>query len=648
MAIVYKDITEELPYTLSNPTATLTYSPNAEAFDVAIGGLPFMMLTSDATPYQRQTAQYRKNQVDQSAEPGEQSITGWWVRSQSSFHHGMGIVYYDPSAGEIVAHRFTDSKGVDIWTKGKVTLLNDVLQKTATTGDIASNGRPQQTMRSITYSGNNAILFRDNNILDKIATDGTVTHFKASTDGTIFAVVDDGATAYWVVNQASHISMIKKPLTGSTASTADETVMFSGGTGPLVTNCAMEWVKERIIACINNSIYEIAGSASALPTAVYTHPNTSYVYTSVTASGPAVYVAGYNGIQSTIQKFTLNTSGALPTLTSAITAAEMPPGEIIHKIYYYLGHLFIGTSKGVRAALVNDQDGSLQYGPLIVETSQPVYDFAARDHYIWATTGAGTDAGLIRFDIGGIIETLRFAYNNDIFASGVTGKKTTSVAFFGNTSQLAFATNAGFTYVENTASKVATGYITTGRIRYSTLENKVFKTIRPLMDDTYGGVTIESIDFSDARFTIANYDAGATLGDAGVTYPVGPAGFLSFKFTISRYPSDVTKGPVFSGYQLKALPAIKRQRLIQYPLSLLDEETDRYGVSVGYEGWAYDRQVNLEALEDLGDTIKVEDYRTGESYLGTIEEIRLTNNTPTDKTTSGYGGVLLVTMRKIS
>jgi carbon starvation protein CstA len=49
----------------------------------------------------------------------------------------------------------------------------------------------------------------------------------------------------------------------------------------------------------------------------------------------------------------------MPTLTSAITAAEMPVGEIIHKIYYYLGYMMIGTSKGIRAATVSDQDGSI-------------------------------------------------------------------------------------------------------------------------------------------------------------------------------------------------------------------------------------------------------------------------------------------------
>jgi carbon starvation protein CstA len=161
----------------------------------------------------------------------------------------------------------------------------------------------------------------------------------------------------------------------------------------------MEYVKERIVMCVNNAIYEFAGTATTLPTAVYSHGDTDHVFTSITASGPAIYVAGYGGIQSNIYKFTLNTSGAMPTISQAITAAEMPTGEIIHKIYYYLGYMLIGTSKGIRVALVNDQDGSIQYGPLVVETSQPCYDFAARDHFVWCATSVDGEPGIIRIDL---------------------------------------------------------------------------------------------------------------------------------------------------------------------------------------------------------------------------------------------------------
>jgi hypothetical protein len=55
----------------------------------------------------------------------------------------------------------------------------------------------------------------------------------------------------------------------------------------------------------------------------------------------------------------------------------------------------------------------------------------------------------------------------------------------------------------------------------------------------------------------------------------------------------------------------------------------------------------LESIENVGDTIRVEDFRTGESYIGLIEELDFRNATPSDKRFSGYGGTLLVTIRTV-
>jgi hypothetical protein len=74
---------------------------------------------------------------------------------------------------------------------------------------------------------------------------------------------------------------------------------------------------------------------------------------------------------------------------------------------------------------------------------------------------------------------------------------------------------------------------------------------------------------------------------------------------------------------------------------------DKFNNPAGYEGSAYARMSALEQIENLGDSIKIQDFRTGESYLGLIEEMSFTNKTPTDKRYSGYGGVLLVTIRSI-
>ena len=415
------------------------------AYDTAIGGMPFIYAISDSRPYIRQTAPFRKDQFDNQTEPGEQSLTGWWIRSQSSFHYGDGITFYDPTSsnsGSPEHYRYAESKGLNVWDIGQVTLLNDVDAEHITTGAIESNGRANQQLRSIKWNNTSGVLLKDEYDVDKIASDGTLTNFidyNAGTDAKVYAICDDGVNAFWITNTSTKKTVYKKPLTGTSASTADVTTMFDEI--GLVTNATMEYVKDRIVMCANNKVYEFSSSAVAMPSPVYTHPSTAHVYTSVAASGTSIYVSGYNGIQSTILRFTLSSAGVMPTLTSAIIAAELPVGEIVHKIHYYLGYMMIGTNLGVRVAQVSD-DGSINYGPLIVQTTQPCYDFASRDHYVWCATSVDGEPGVIRIDLSAEIETLRFAWANDLYYTGVTGHVTTACAFANSTDQLWFATSA--------------------------------------------------------------------------------------------------------------------------------------------------------------------------------------------------------------
>jgi hypothetical protein len=637
-------------------SSTALWQNTEIAYDVAVGGLPFIYAINDNRPYIRQTAQFRKDQFDNGAEPGEQSLTGWWIRSQMSFHSGSGINFYDPATTDENGHyRFHESKGVNVWTKGQVTLLNNCTSTHLTTGAIASNGVAQQHVRSIKWGSTSGVLLHDEYDVDKIAVDGTVTHFQdynSGADYPVYAICDDGTYAYFVTNRPgtpARMYMYKKALTASSADT--ETTMFFD-VGTLLTNATMEYVKERIVLCANNKIYELSPAATSLPSPVYTHPSSSYVYTSITASGPAIYVAGYNGIQSTIQKFTLSTAGVMPTLTSAITAAELPVGEIVHKIYYYLGYMMIGTSKGVRVANVSDQDGSLSYGPLIVETSQPCYDFAARDHYVWCATGVNGEAGVIRIDLSNEIESLRFAWANDLYMDGVTGHVTTACAFANGTDRLVFTTayassaNGGI-YIEDDTTLRTSGYLTTGNIRYGTLEPKNFKRLLGRGDFSYGSMTLETVDKNGIEYDHVSYDAVVSPVEVTTSYPATAQEYVAYKFILYRDGTDTTKGPTFKGYQAKATIATPRQRVMQFPVYCFDTETDRYNTVIGYEGRAFERIKLLEAIEETGDVITWQDLSTGESRQAIIEQVTFTRMTPPDRRFDGFGGVLEIKIRTV-
>jgi hypothetical protein len=91
---------------------------------VAINGRPYLVDIRD-NQFTRQFDARVRDSVDQSTEPGEGALNpqGLWRRSQSSWHYGAGQQYSDTADAE--AYRFYTSKGVDVWTKGRLSLLPD-------------------------------------------------------------------------------------------------------------------------------------------------------------------------------------------------------------------------------------------------------------------------------------------------------------------------------------------------------------------------------------------------------------------------------------------------------------------------------------------------------------------------------------------
>lgn len=722
---------------------TNTWQNTGDSYDCAIAGIPFLTAISDERPYQRATSPFRKQQFDSQRDPGEQSLSTWWLRSQSSFHAGEGILFYDPLANPYSttiasnSYRIKESYGVDIWTQGQATLLHDTTQGHITTQEINTNGRVGQHLRSIKYNGTDGVLLHDGYDIDRISVSGAVEHWVDNTAGQdkVYSLCDDGKFAYWITNDASTAKLeINKKLLTAATTTAPTPIATASAIA--VTNAVIDYVKQRLVFAVNNFVYEMPSSATAFNQAVlvYTHPSTSFVFSSITESGTAIYIAGYEGIKSSIFRFSLDsTTGSMPILTSAITAAEMPVGEVINKIYEYLGYMMIGTNKGIRVAEIKS-DGSLTYGPLIVELEHGCYDFAARDRFVWCATGVSTvEPGLIRIDLSNEIETLRFAYANDLFYDTLKHNITTAVAFFGETPQLAFCTaaeisggtvvnkalsggtvslttasahnlsigdtiwvegvdaaiNSGNTsgyvistvpsttsmtfttastatvtsqavtsstalvkrtgnmYSEHATRMRSDGYIETGLIRYNTLEPKNFKRVVGQGLFTYGSMSIQTVDTRGNIYDNVSYDVSIGNPEVVITQPAGAQDAMGLRFRLYRDATDNTKSPTFKGYQLKAVPATPRTRIISIPLFNYDTETDKYNSTLGYEGRAIERLAALENAESGGDVVTFQDFRTGEIRQCLIEEVKFSDTTPPDKRFTGYGGIINLTIRTV-
>ena len=626
-------------------SSTSTWQNTTESYDVAVGGLPFFYAINDERPYIRQTAPFNKEQQDTSTEPGEQSLTGWWLRSQSSFHKGTGIKFYDPANNDENAHyRFTDSDNVDVWTLGEVNLLKETANMAGVTTGVYK-------LISIVDGSTNKILgwTPANTTIKNYTANGTaveythVTSIGTPLDTAILAIATDGTNLFIADNDHIYTGPIATP-------TAGYSRYYNTGS----ENVVLGWVKQRLVACIGASVYELTnakGSTHTLPTATYTHPNAGWIWSSISEGGSAIYAAGYAGGNSAIYKFVLSTAGVMPTLTSGIVAAQLPIGEIVYKIESYLGYLMIGTNKGMRVASISDTTGDLSYGPLIFEDTNGVHDFAFRDKFVWAAGTVNNCAGLYRIDLGTEIESLRFAYAKDAYLSTAAGYAT-SVDFVGNTNQIAFTTSgSNGIAIQSTTVLSETGSLITGKIRFSTLEPKNFKRLLARGSFTSGTLTLSSLATNaggtDVQYDHIGYNVNVDPVEVTTSQPEIAQEFLAYKFTFERDTTDTTLGPVFKGYQAKATIATPRQRIIKFPVYCFDVETDRFNTVVGYDGRAYARIQLLEEIEKTGDVLTWQDLTTGESQQAVIQEVTFIRMTPPDKRFDGFGGVINITIRTV-
>jgi hypothetical protein len=669
------DISERTIIDLSGRLSTY-YDLNGNAFDMAIGGLPFIMAVTDSTPYRRQTAEFRVQRVDQMRDPGEHTLggSGYWTRSQSSWHYGEGVLFAEPMEGNDmeVRFRYRDSYGIDVWTPGEISLIKRSRLVQAFTGKSKVDTGADSSGVPFLIATDMAPRTSQTTAMYKITTSGTSTalvNFSSISNETILATTSDGTYLY-VVTTAG-IYDIKM---------SDGTTHKSYNYGALTAQHAvLKYVKGRIIGAgqFTNGAYAAyellfpsKGSGASVeikPTMTAadgtlisgsTNMPTGWEWNSITEGTNAIYLGGYAGEHSTIFKLSVDNTGALGTI---ITAATLPRGEVVLSLYSYLGtYIMVGTNKGARIATL-DQNGDMQYGPIVFHNDNGVYDFEGRDSYIWAgnTNQVNTNSGTTRINLAQPISLSGNAQANfsgvyaratDAYADGIFGT-VNAVRILGNNNQVAFAINGSGVWLQHPTELVESGQIRTARIRYDTMENKAWKRIRIRTTDDLAGGDIEIFKIGPTTDTVIStlYEGNATtadidLGDAYIE--AGPD--ASFKLALTRNSTSATTGPVVVGIAVKALPTPTRARVLQIPLFCYDKETDKTGNIIGYEGYSRERLNALETIEANGQTVILQDFNQGgEPTEVIIDQVTFTRSTPANRNYTGFGGIITLIARTV-
>jgi hypothetical protein len=610
-------------------------APEGMAWDAAFGNMTFLYAMSDQNPMLRETAEFRRERIDTERNPGEQSLdSGYWVRSQESWHYGSGLRSAEPlevEAGE-ASFRYARGGGVDPWTAGELTLLHDTEQLEASTSSVFD-----------VLGTTEGILVRDDAGVHMLNTDGSTDWSYANANLT--SLTTDGESWYAGTNDGKIYSAVLTSGSGS---------LYYNST--ITEDTLVRWVKGRIIAAFGREVWEGAGGTWTQLDPGTTFPST-WAWQDVADGPTSIYITGFSGTSSEIYKIDVTVDNNNVTLGALTSTAEMPRGESVRTLYSYIGtFILLGTSSGVRVAVIGDT-GNLSVGPLLRESTDGAYDFVAVGSYVYAAVGSDGNAGnrvskpgLVRINLGQTLNNsaLDFAIADDLVVDG--SGSCVSVTYQGD--KIVLAVTGEGVYVQSDLF-VSEGWLESGRIRLGTTEDKTWRDLRLLAQvGSPGSVIALAVREDDSsepsswqevvQVTGERYDATGKVS----SNPNEPATSLYVALNL-RASDDQSESPVLRSYQLRAIPSPQRTRLLRIPLQLFDFEVDRAGMTMGYPGFAHDRLLALEALEQSYALVPYIDYTTNEQQTIYIERLSYSRTAPPNHNSANDGGIVTVLARVV-
>jgi len=588
-----------------------------DVFPIAINGRPYMIDTK-SNEFTRQYDARVRDSVDQSTEPGESALNpqGLWRRSQSSWHYGAGQQYSDTADAE--AYRFQASKGVDVWTKGRLSLLKDT-----------TNAYPTAGTNLYATTADSRLYGTDGQNVKYTTDFVTVTTVTGTAASNLYSITSDGYNVFYSYANGD----IDQTNAGISTSSAYITGIEAG---------KLAYVKGRLMVAgqgaDKHKIWNITtapGSNANNPGALYTHPNTNFTWVGFAAGQNYIYCAGRAGNISLIYKTAVKADGT--ALDIPTVAGELPQGEEVQNIYGYLGYILIGTNTGFRFCSADDA-GNLVIGPL-VEIGSSVGSFAGIGKYVYFTwtNYDSTSTGIGRMDISVFVSTNQPAYASDLMA---TAQGTVLDVHEYNDAPLFTVSGVGV-FIPHATNLVSSGYLTSGIYRWGVPDAKFIPKLDirclPLVGSIMVSVASDDGDFHN--FSLLSTEGVKEKTFDGLEDKVFEA---EVKVTLTRAAS-ATEGPTLTRWMARAYAAPLRSQIFSVPILM------HHRLSINGREYWQDVDRELSYLRDLVETPKVVTYQENQETFAVVVEnvqmqIRQIANVHVE---NDFEGTAIVVMRSV-
>lgn len=605
-------------------------SPDVPYFaQMAINGHNYMV---DLTKYERTTLAAQRQPVDQSMEPGEQTLNteGLWRRSQENWVLGAGQYYLDniaslyslyERAGEnqSLRFRFWCSKNVDIWTSGQMTLLPLSEQKyTSTSTSIMC-----MAIGDYLYVADGEVVKFTSNPTALSPTWSTYT-FQTGTADDITSWTTDGTSIYAACGTNG---VWQIPAAGATTGAAQL------GT---VTPDFVVYGNGRLVIGTGPDLDEL--NLDGTTTSIGSHKNPDWFWTSGCSAPNAIYLAGSAGGQvGEIYSVSITSGGT--ALAPPTVAAPLPVGELANCLVFSGGYICIGTTVGFRLADISSATSNgLTFGP-VIEIANGVNALAAWGEFVYFTwskmsvpgpltpTTNVQSTGVGRADLGRFTSALVPAYTSDLQIDDANTAHTdwtaSAVAMFDGQPYWTATdgTSAQSTVNGPNATKyAASGMFQSGWTRYNTVEGKVVASIDYHHDALAGSVGAFLVLEDQSTFiTLPESNTPGSLGPTSpysTNYQAGEA----FNTHVYLIPDAAeTAGPVLRRYTIRALIAPYRMEEIILPIIM---RTRVEGIAGDGSDWWQDTLTEWQFLRGLQKTIVT--YQEGsQTYPVYIDRIQV-------------------------
>lgn len=606
---------------------TLTIGTTEHSYNIEVG------------QYRRTTVPTLREQRDTSSEPGEQSVDSqFWLRSQTDWSYGAGQTYFD--INESNRGRFSSSSGVDVWTKGQISLLPMCESKNNAktyTNVIAKVFRRTSNDTDYMYVANGNVLEYSTNFS---AADGSVTWNTVTalaSPQTITDIASDGNRIYIAygsnrVTAETDIGVTDQPAT--LGSLNPDYLRIVGG---------------RLFGIDGGNIAEYDYGAAKVSSSLDSTLLGGGLWVTVCAGPVGFYAASNTAGTGAISFISVGAADGL--LEEPQQVAELPRGEEINDMISYGGILALATSKGLRIAAIDAGSGSVTYGPVIDDVGE-VFSLVADERFVWFGGGSGKT---YRADLSRFTESLVPAWAEDL----VSVKDATSGGADASPSNVTHvARSGGGTYFVDSANGVqgpmstgqlvATGTMTVGDVKWNSQFDKILRTIEIRSApssivaalQTWGDADVEWADADEfwvgqtatvggsVTATVTNDENySVTTGTLANKTPTNVAALVpelseAFKIQLNlTRDSTVTAGPQLESWKIQAFPAPTRVDEIIVPIILKTRVATSRGRGTAA---AYDTKAEYDALRTAMTEKKVITYQEGSrSDTAVIDQIAM-------------------------